>query len=100
MSEMSPEEQDYVLHLAHSRLVPGGAIVIADETLPESSPSRLAYRLWRLPSAVATYLLTQTTTRPVRDLRQRVQAAGFADVAEERMWSGSFLIVHGVKERS
>ena len=38
MSEMSPDEQDYALHVAYSRLVPGGALVIADETLPENAP--------------------------------------------------------------
>ena len=34
MSEMSPDEQDYALRVAYSRLTPGGAIVIADETPP------------------------------------------------------------------
>jgi len=100
MSELSPEEQNYVLRLAYSRLVPGGMIVIADETLPQSSLSRLVYWLWRLPVMMATYLLTQTTTRPLRDLRQQVQTVGFADIVEERMWSGSFLIIRAVKERS
>ncbi len=95
MSEMSVEEQDYVLSIAHSRLVPGGVIVIADETTPEGGFSRLAYWLLRLPAVAATYLLTQTTTRPVHDLMERVQAAGFSDVVEERMWSGRFFVVHG-----
>ena len=35
MSELSSEEQRYALHVAYSRLVPGGRIVIADETLPQ-----------------------------------------------------------------
>ncbi len=47
MSEMSAEEQDYALHVAYSRLAPGGALVIADETMPEGAVSRLVYRLWR-----------------------------------------------------
>jgi 2-polyprenyl-3-methyl-5-hydroxy-6-metoxy-1,4-benzoquinol methylase len=97
MSEMSSDEQEYVLRVAYSRLVPGGVIVIADESMPEGGLSRLAYRLRRLPIAAATYLLTQTTTRPVRGLRERVEAAGFRQVEEERWWSGSFLIVHAVK---
>lgn len=35
-SELSVQEQDYVLRAAYSCLAPGGAIVIADETIPES----------------------------------------------------------------
>lgn len=100
MSEMSPDEQDYALRAAYSRLAPGGVIVIADETRPQGRFSRLAYWLRRAPVAVAAYLLTQTTTRPVRDLCQRVRAAGFSGVEAERMWSGSFLIIHAVKEAS
>jgi len=97
MSELSREEQDYTLRVAWSRLVPGGSLVIADETLPESGLSRLLFRLRRLPVAAATYLLTQTTTRPIPDLTARVRAAGFARVTDERMWSGSFLLVHATK---
>lgn len=100
MSEMSPDEQDYALRAAYSCLVPGGALVIADETTPEGGISRLAYRLRRLPVMVATYVLTQTTTRPVQGLCERVRAAGFSILSAERMWSGSFLIVHAVKARS
>jgi ubiquinone/menaquinone biosynthesis C-methylase UbiE len=100
MSELSPQEQDYVLQIAYSRLVPGGAIVIADEVAPDNGLSRLVYRLWRMPLAAVTYLLTQATTRPVRDLCQRVRAAGFSGVGEERMRPGSLVIVHGLKGKS
>lgn len=98
MSELSEAEQDYALRAAYSCLAPGGTIMIADETVPESAFARLAWRLGRLPLAALTYLLTQTTTRPVRDLAGRIRAAGFARVREERMWSGSFVLVRGVKE--
>ena len=94
MSELSPAEQDYALRAAYSCLAPAGVIVIADETVPQSVLARLA----RLPVAALTYLLTQTTTRPVRELARRVRAAGFSGIREERMWSGSFLLVRGVKE--
>lgn len=99
MSEMSADEQDYALQVAYTRLTLGGVIVIADEVLPEALPSRLAFRVRRLPTALAAYLLTQTTTRPLRDIARRIQAARFSEVREERMWSGSFLIVRGVKAK-
>ena len=97
MSEMSPEEQDYALHAANVCLVPGGVLVIADETTPEGGISRLAYQLRRLLVAAATYLLTQTTTRLIHGLCQRVQAAGFSIVSTQRMWSGGFLVLHAIK---
>ena len=100
MSELSREEQEYALKIAYSRLVPGGAIVIADETTPQHRLARLAYRLRRLPMVAATYLLTQTTTRPVQQLAERITAAGFSHVDAERMWSDAFVIVRGVKEQS
>ena len=100
ISELSPQEQDYMLRVAYSRLVRGGVVVIADETVPERAIPRLLYTLSRLPLVVMTYLLTQTTTRPVRGVVDRVQSAGFADVKEQRLWWGTFFIVQGAKDRS
>jgi ubiquinone/menaquinone biosynthesis C-methylase UbiE len=95
-SEMSPDERSYVLEIARSRLRAGGRIVIADEVEPERMLSRLVYRLGRLPVVAATWLLTQTSTRPVHDLGAAFRGAGFADVAEEHPWP-SFLIAQAVK---
>lgn len=100
MSELSQPEQDYTLRIAHSRLVPGGHLVIADETRPKSGLRRWSHRVGRWPIVAATYLLTQTTTRPVQGLADRVRAAGFSRVEEERLLGESFVIVSAVKERS
>jgi len=62
-SEMSADERVYALRSARRVLVPRGRLVIADETAPRSRTRRAAKRLRRLPSVVATWLLTQTTTR-------------------------------------
>lgn len=94
-SEMSVEEQGYALETALTRLVPGGVIVIADEAEPATGFGRLLHRLRRLPVVVATYLVTQTSTRPLAGLTGRMRAAGFAEVTQERMLSGAFLIARG-----
>jgi ubiquinone/menaquinone biosynthesis C-methylase UbiE len=83
-SELSPDEQAYALKVARSRLRPGGTIVIADEILPETFLPRLWRRLLRIPSAVLTWALTQTTTRPVEGLVDRMRAAGFSRLIEKR----------------
>ncbi len=91
-SELSPDEQRYALSMAWSRLVPGGVLAIGDEIA-----TRAWHRVARWPLALATYVMTQTTTRPVADLPERVRAAGFERVEQEQLWSGSFAIVHAGK---
>lgn len=100
MSELSREEGDYVLECAYSCLVPGGVLVIADEVLPQGPVSRALYRLRRIPVTALTYILTQTTTRPVHDLLRRVEAAGFTSVRQETLTTGSFVMVCGTKGAS
>lgn len=93
-SELSEDEQSYALRAARSRLVRSGVVLVADEVTPEGFRGAL-HRLARLPVAAATYVLTQTTTRPVRRLAEHMRAAGFTSIREERLWDGAFLIVEG-----
>lgn len=92
-SEMPEDVQSYVLEVVGSRLVPGGRLLIADEVVPRRPLGRVSHALRRWPLALVTYLLTQTTTRPVRALPARIRAAGFTDVVEERLWADAFCIV-------
>lgn len=94
-SELLPEEQVYVLAAARSRLRPGGTIVIGDETRPATRAARLWRRLRRLPAVVWTYLLTQTSTRPVVDLGAKLRAVGFERVTEETQKGGDFVVAQG-----
>jgi demethylmenaquinone methyltransferase/2-methoxy-6-polyprenyl-1,4-benzoquinol methylase len=97
-SELSPDEQRYALDIARSRLVPGGCLVIADEALPSSRLARLWYRVRRLPLVMVTYVLTQTSTRPVEHLADRIRRAGFGRVEEARLWGDTFVVVRAVHE--
>jgi ubiquinone/menaquinone biosynthesis C-methylase UbiE len=96
-SELSITEQEYTLRMAYRCLVPGGCLVLADETLPSGGWQRAWARLRRMGLVAATYLVTQTTTRPVVDLSARIRAAGFVDIDEERLWSDTFVIVHAIR---
>jgi ubiquinone/menaquinone biosynthesis C-methylase UbiE len=94
LSEMSEDEQAYVLDAARRVLRPGGRLVVADEVPPEGFWGRLAYAATRWLAAAVTYVLTQTSTRAVRDLAGRVRAAGFAVCEDRRLGStGPGLIV-------
>ncbi len=96
-SELSADERAYALRAALRVLVPGGDVVIADETVPRSTLRRTLHRLRRAPRHALTYLLTQTSTRPVRELGGALSAAGFVDVDEARIWSDAFVIATGQK---
>lgn len=100
LSEMDAEEQAYTLRVARTRLVPGGRLVIADEVLPRRALRRWLHRARRLPVAALTYLLTQTTTRPVASLAERVAEAGFAEIVEERRWDDAFAVVRAEAPRT
>jgi ubiquinone/menaquinone biosynthesis C-methylase UbiE len=96
-SELTPDEQTYTLSIACSLLKPGGAIVIADEVVPEGSFNRFRHRLASFPLVFITYILTQTTTRPLNNPSPLLHKAGFANIETTSMWS-SFVIIRAFRE--
>jgi ubiquinone/menaquinone biosynthesis C-methylase UbiE len=96
-SELTPDEQTYTLSTVYSFLKPGGAIVIADEVVPEGSFNRFRHRLVRFPLVFVTYILTQTTTRPINNPSALLQKARFANMETTSMWS-SFVIIRAFRE--
>ena len=98
-SELSRDEQAYVLEVLLTRLRAGGILVIADEVVPHGRLRRIAYHLRRLPVAAVTYVLTQARTHPLDDPTSLVARAGFVDIDSARLWSGSFLILRALRGR-
>lgn len=96
MSELSCEEQAYALAIAHRLLAPGGCLVLADEVLPGSWAQRFLYRIIRVPLTIATYAISQSTTRPVDNLTQMVHEEGFVEVLDDRPWP-DVAIVTGIR---
>ncbi len=96
-SELSEDEQRYALDRAHQLLAPGGRLVIADETRPDKIWKRTIYHIVRLPLAFITFALTQTGTRPVIGLEEKVAAAGFTIDAVERRNLESYLVLYAHK---
>ncbi len=93
LSEMSEEEREYVLRAAHRVLRPSGRLVVADEVRPSDLTARIVHALVRWPLALLTYLVTQTSTYPVRDLAGVVRAAGFRIVEQRRLPGGVQMVV-------
>jgi ubiquinone/menaquinone biosynthesis C-methylase UbiE len=98
-SELSDDEQRFVLRQCHRLLADGGRLVIADETVPPSWPKRLLHLLVRLPLVVVTYVLTQTTTSAVRDMESKIAAAGFQIERTETTFLGDFQVVDALKRQ-
>jgi demethylmenaquinone methyltransferase/2-methoxy-6-polyprenyl-1,4-benzoquinol methylase len=91
-SELSADEQGYALEHALRVLVPGGRLVIADEARPRTAGKRLLHAL-----VAVTFALTQTTTRAVEGLAERVREAGFTVEREERTALDSLLYLVATK---
>jgi demethylmenaquinone methyltransferase/2-methoxy-6-polyprenyl-1,4-benzoquinol methylase len=96
-SELSEDEQGFVLRECRRLLRDGGRLVIADEVVPRSWPLRLLSRVLRLPLVVLTYILTQTTTRAVAGLEEKIAGAGFAVRAVETSLLGGLTLVVAAK---
>lgn len=98
LSELSEDEQRFVLRECHRLLRTGGRLLVADEVVPRTWPLRLLSLALRLPLVVLTYVLTQTTTRAVADLGKRIVGTGFAIQSAERSLLGGLALVVAAKE--
>ncbi len=92
-SEMSGDEQRYVLRAAQRVLRPGGRLVIADEVRPEARVRRWLYHCARWPVAILTYLITQTSTSALVNPEALLRGAGFRVLTEQRSGLGSMRVL-------
>ena len=92
-SELFPYEQKYVLANAFQVLKPGGTLILADEVVPRRRINRLAHGIISIPLKLITYLITQTSTRALHDMQEKIEEAGFLieEIVEYQL--GAFRIV-------
>jgi ubiquinone/menaquinone biosynthesis C-methylase UbiE len=96
-SELSEDEQGFVLRECHHVLRDDGRLIITDEVVPRRWALRLLNRVLRLPLIVLTYILTQTTTSAVVGLEEKIAEAGFAIRAVETSLLGGLKLVVAAK---
>jgi ubiquinone/menaquinone biosynthesis C-methylase UbiE len=97
-SELSDDEIAYTLSECCRLLQPGGLLLIADEVLPKSVLGRIGTFLFRLPFAVAAFVLTQNTTHRVAGLEECITGAGFRIVDTESYLMGTMKLFVAGKE--
>ena len=92
-SEMTSQSRAYVLKMCLTLLAQGGRLAILDEVLPESLTARLVYTAVRLPLRILTWLLTRTTTHPLRDFVASLSRAGYSTEVVASKLGGSLQLI-------
>ncbi len=91
-SEIPAEQQTYLLESCLKLLRPEGRLLVADEITPQGIFQKLIYNLVRLPLALITWLITRTSTRPLKDFRTTLERVGFsAQISASALW-GSLIL--------
>jgi ubiquinone/menaquinone biosynthesis C-methylase UbiE len=91
-SEIPPQEREYVLASCARLLASGGHLLIADEVVPPGFLRRLLYYAIRLPLAALTWLITRTTTTPLKAFPRTLAAAGFLPTQSHSYLGGSLVL--------
>ena len=76
LSELTGDELSYTLQEAKRILKPGGLFLVADEVRPKSLAKRILHGFLRVPLVIITYLFTQTSTKTLKHLPEKIEEVG------------------------
>ncbi len=71
-SELTNDELHFALRETTRILKPGGYFFLADEALPENVFYKILRWLIRIPLLIITFIISQTTTRAVKNIEHRI----------------------------
>lgn len=97
-SELSYDEVDFALNEISRILKINGILIIIDDSVPHSFLSKMWFYLLRVPLVVITYILTQTTTHPIKGLEEKIEKKGLSIISSFKNGSLQTIIASkGVK---
>ena len=95
-SELSLQDQRFVLEACQKLLKPDGRLLIADEVIPAPAFPRLLFYLIRIPLVLVTWLITRTTTHSLRDFDSLLTDTGFRVHMHASYLGGSLLVYDSI----
>jgi len=93
MSELSAEERQWALKELFGILKYDGNLLVASEVRPKHFLKQAVFYALRFPLALITYLISQTGTKPVRNIVDEIRQAGFEITEERYSFLESFITV-------
>ena len=99
-SELSEAEQLFALRESYRVLKPNGKIIFLDEVKPRSFWKKTLYYLIRVPLELVTYLVAQTTTKPLKDIEGKLSTAHFKVEFTSRYFLDSLQLIVASKEET
>ncbi len=99
-SELSNFEIDYALIEIRRILKQDGLLLIADENKSNKTIKKIINFSLKLPLIIITYLLSQTTTKAVKQLEKRVEEKGLKLISIKKTFLENFIEIIAQKEGS
>ena len=96
-SELSDDELNYTLEMILEILKPDGLLLVADETNAKNIFKKIIIGTIRIPLTIITYLFTQTTTKAIKNLQERIVEAGFNLISIRRSILDDFIEIAAKK---
>lgn len=84
-SELYNKEQVYVLDQIHRLMRDNGEFILVDEAKPKKIWKKILYFIIRIPLVFITFLKSHASTKPLKDLEEKLQDCKFR-IVEEKLY--------------
>ena len=98
LSELSLDEQTYALKEINRLLKSSGLLLIVDEIVPKNVFKHIINTIIRIPLIIITYILTQNTTKAVKNLDTKITNTSFHIEEMKSNKLGNFVTIKAIKQ--